>query len=87
MSLRALIEQDLAGTDQLRKAVRRFCAENFSEPTVRALMESEPPFDPKVWARLGTKLGVLGLSVPEADWISKTISHQPAILNFMPSKR
>ena len=52
---------------QLRKAVRRFCAENFSEPTVRALMESDPPFDPKVWARLGTELGVLGLSVPEAD--------------------
>ena len=30
-------------------------------------MESDPPFDPKVWARLGAELGVLGLSVPEAD--------------------
>ena len=30
-------------------------------------MESDPPFDPKVWARLGGELGVLGLSVPEAD--------------------
>ena len=46
---------------QLRDAVRRFCAENFDEQTVRHLMESDPPFDPKVWARLGSELGVLGL--------------------------
>lgn len=52
---------------QLRSAVRKFCADNFDEPTVRALMESEPTFDTKVWARLGGELGVLGLSVPEAD--------------------
>ena len=52
---------------QLRDAVRRFCAENFDEQTVRHLMESDPPFDPKVWARLGSELGVLGLSVPESD--------------------
>ncbi len=52
---------------QLRDAVRRFCAENFDEQTVRRLMESDPPFDPKVWDRLGSELGVLGLSVPESD--------------------
>ena len=52
---------------QLRAAVRKFCAENFDEQSVRTLMESEPPFDPKVWTRLGAELGVLGLSVPEAD--------------------
>lgn len=52
---------------QLRAAVRKFCGENFDEQTVRTLMESEPRFDPKVWARLGTELGVLGLAVPEAD--------------------
>ena len=52
---------------QLRAAVRKFCAENFDEQTVRNLMESDPPFDPKVWTRLGAELGVLGLSVPEAD--------------------
>jgi alkylation response protein AidB-like acyl-CoA dehydrogenase len=51
----------------LRKAVRKFCADNFDEQTVRTLMESDPTFDPKVWARLGGELGVLGLSVPEAD--------------------
>jgi alkylation response protein AidB-like acyl-CoA dehydrogenase len=52
---------------QLRDAVRKFCAENFDEQTVRRLMESDPPFDAKVWARLGSELGVLGLSVPEND--------------------
>jgi alkylation response protein AidB-like acyl-CoA dehydrogenase len=51
---------------QLRSAVRKFCAENFDEQTVRTLMESDPPFDPKAWGRLGSELGVLGLSVPEA---------------------
>ncbi|PEG34134.1 acyl-CoA dehydrogenase [Mycolicibacterium agri] len=53
--------------NQLRAAVRKFCAEHFDEQTVRTLMESDPPFDAKVWARLGGELGVLGLSVPEAD--------------------
>ncbi|MDH6195467.1 alkylation response protein AidB-like acyl-CoA dehydrogenase [Mycobacterium frederiksbergense] len=52
---------------QLRAAVRKFCAENFGEQQARTLMESDPRFDPKVWARLGAELGVLGLSVPEAD--------------------
>ena len=32
---------------QLRTAVRKFCAENFDEQTVRRLMESDPPFDPR----------------------------------------
>ncbi len=53
--------------NQLRDAVRKFSAEHFAEATNRQLMESDPPFDPKVWARLGGELGVLGLSVPEAD--------------------
>jgi alkylation response protein AidB-like acyl-CoA dehydrogenase len=52
---------------QLRSAVRKFCAENSDEQTVRRLMESDPPFDAAVWARLGADLGVLGLSVPEDD--------------------
>ena len=52
---------------QLRDAVRKFSVEHFAEEKIRALMESDPPFDPKAWARLGGELGVLGLSVPEAD--------------------
>lgn len=50
---------------QLRSAVRGFCADNSDEATVRRLMESTPPFDEKIWARLGSELGVLGLGVPE----------------------
>jgi len=53
--------------NQLRDAVRKFSADHFAEEKVRQLMESDPPFDQKVWARLGAELGVLGLSVPEAD--------------------
>jgi len=53
--------------NQLRTAVRKFCADNFDEQSVRRLMESDPPFDAKVWARLGAELGVLGLSVSEED--------------------
>jgi alkylation response protein AidB-like acyl-CoA dehydrogenase len=52
---------------QLRAAVGKFCTENFAEATIRGLMESEVPYDPAVWRRLGTELGVLGMSVPEAD--------------------
>lgn len=52
---------------QLRDAVRKFSAEHFAQEKIRALMDSNPPFDPRVWARLGGELGVLGLSVPEAD--------------------
>ena len=52
---------------QLRAAVRAFCAEYADQAAVRAWMESNPPFDPKVWARLGTELGVLGLAVPETQ--------------------
>ncbi|MCF7548727.1 acyl-CoA dehydrogenase family protein [Pseudonocardia sp. WMMC193] len=50
---------------ELRAAVRRFAADQSDEQVVRRLMESEPGFDPKAWARLGGELGVLGLSVPE----------------------
>jgi len=53
--------------NQLRAAVRKFSVDHFAEDKIRALMDADPPFDPKVWARLGAELGVLGLSVPEAD--------------------
>ncbi len=51
----------------LRAAVRKFCADNFGEDTVRRLMESEPRYDRAVWRRLGSELGVLGMAVPESD--------------------
>lgn len=56
-----------AEQQQLRTAVRKFCADNNAEATVRRLMESQVRFDPAVWRRLGSELGVLGMSVPEAD--------------------
>lgn len=52
---------------QLRDAVRKFSADNFGEAKARVTMESEPRYDRKVWQRLGSELGVLGLSVPEGD--------------------
>ncbi|MFB1296225.1 acyl-CoA dehydrogenase family protein [Mycobacterium sp. pW049] len=52
---------------QLRAAVRKFCADHVDESAVRGWMTSDPPFDGKVWARLGTELGVLGMAVPESD--------------------
>jgi alkylation response protein AidB-like acyl-CoA dehydrogenase len=52
---------------QLRSAVRKFCADNYDEQSVRRLMESDPPFDAKVWSRLGSELGVLGMAVREDD--------------------
>ena len=51
---------------QLRAAVRRFAADNFGEAAARRLMESGNVFDVAVWRRLGSELGVLGMSVPEA---------------------
>ncbi len=51
----------------LRAAVRKFCADNFGEDTVRRLMESEPRYDRAMWRRLGSELGVLGMAVPESD--------------------
>ncbi|MHA6793998.1 acyl-CoA dehydrogenase family protein [Pseudonocardia bannensis] len=48
----------------LRRAVRQFCAEFSDEATVRRLMESPAGYDPKTWSRLGAELGVLGLAVP-----------------------
>lgn len=53
--------------NQLRAAVRAFCAEHVDESSVRSWMESDPTFDAKVWSRLGTELGVLGLAVPESQ--------------------
>ncbi len=52
---------------QLRAAVRKFCAESFGETAARRLMESGETFDAATWHRLGSELGVLAMSVPEAD--------------------
>jgi alkylation response protein AidB-like acyl-CoA dehydrogenase len=51
--------------DDLRRAVRQFCADRFDEATVRRLMETEAGYDPALWTRLGGELDVLGLAVPD----------------------
>src|SRR5262249_47945929 len=70
----SMTDQNLTATErfaftpeqqELRTAVRRFCAEHSDEFAVRRLMESTPAFDQKAWVRLGSELGVLGLGVPE----------------------
>ena len=48
----------------LRSAVSKFSSAHFGEQAARIQMESEPRFDRKVWQRLGSELGVLGLSDP-----------------------
>lgn len=50
---------------ELRKMTRRFCEEFSPESAVRKSMESETGYDASLWRRLGSELGVLGLSVPE----------------------
>jgi len=50
--------------EELRRTVRRFCAEHAGEGEARRLMESPLGHDRTVWSRLGSELGVLGLPVP-----------------------
>ena len=54
-----------AEQQDLRRAVRQFCAERLDEAIVRRLMQTEDGYDRGLWARLGGELGVLGLAVPE----------------------
>ncbi|MBM9464087.1 acyl-CoA dehydrogenase family protein [Aeromicrobium sp. YIM 150415] len=49
---------------ELRSIVRQFCAAYSPESVVRETMEGDG-FDPSLWQRLGSELGVLGLAVPE----------------------
>ncbi len=64
----SIIHEEFAVTDEqqeLRAAVRRFCAERSDQATVRRLLAATPAFDRRDWSRLGAELGVLGLGVPE----------------------
>ncbi len=51
----------------LRAAVSKFCESNFGEQAARRVMEADVRYDPQVWRRLGSELGVLGMSIPEHD--------------------
>ncbi|MEE1762839.1 MULTISPECIES: acyl-CoA dehydrogenase family protein [unclassified Streptomyces] len=50
---------------QLRASVREFLEDKSPEEAVRKLMESEPRFDPDVWAQAADQLRLPGLVIPE----------------------
>lgn len=49
----------------LRSSVREFLEAKSPEEAVRKLMESEPRFDPAVWAQAADQLRLPGLTIPE----------------------
>jgi len=52
--------------DELRRSLRRFLDEVSPVAEVRRLMDTEEGYDPKVWSRMATELGLQGIHVPEA---------------------
>ncbi|MGI5192908.1 acyl-CoA dehydrogenase family protein [Streptomyces sp. CA-288835] len=56
---------DESALDELRSAVRDFLEAKSPEEAVRKLMESEPRYDPAVWAQLTEQLRLPGLAIPE----------------------
>jgi alkylation response protein AidB-like acyl-CoA dehydrogenase len=51
--------------DELRTAVRAFLAAKSPESAVRALMGTQPGYDPDVWQQLGRQLRLQALALPE----------------------
>jgi alkylation response protein AidB-like acyl-CoA dehydrogenase len=50
--------------EELRSTVRAFLGRVSPESEVRRLMDTETGFDPGVWRRMGSELGLQGLAVP-----------------------
>ena len=50
---------------ELRAAVRSFLESRSGEEAVRKAMESEPRYDPQVWAQMAEQLRLPGLAIPE----------------------
>jgi alkylation response protein AidB-like acyl-CoA dehydrogenase len=53
-----------AEREELRASVRTFLAKCSPEPEIRRLMADAAGYDPVVWRRMATELGLLGLAVP-----------------------
>ncbi|MFF5140028.1 acyl-CoA dehydrogenase family protein [Streptomyces sp. NPDC013157] len=51
--------------DELRRVVRSFLARHSSEADVRRLAADTKGYDPALWRRMATELGLQGLAVPE----------------------
>ncbi|MDP9998458.1 acyl-CoA dehydrogenase family protein [Pseudarthrobacter sulfonivorans] len=54
-----------AEQSDLRRMVRKFCDENFGEAAIRRIAESELGYDPAVWEKMATELGLQGIAIPE----------------------
>jgi alkylation response protein AidB-like acyl-CoA dehydrogenase len=53
--------------EELRATVRRFLEDTSPAAEVRRLMETERGYDPAVWTRMGSQLGLQGLPIAEDD--------------------
>jgi alkylation response protein AidB-like acyl-CoA dehydrogenase len=51
--------------EELRRTVRSFLEKMSAESDVRRLMETGDGYDPAVWARMASELGLTGLAIPE----------------------
>ncbi|WP_372349793.1 acyl-CoA dehydrogenase family protein [Streptomyces sp. KL116D] len=51
--------------EDLRRTVRAFFDDTSSEPELRRLMDSAEGYNPGVWHRMGSEIGIQGLIVPE----------------------
>ena len=54
-----------AEQDELRATVRRFLADKSSSAQVRRWIDSVDGYDPELWRRMATELGLHGLALPE----------------------
>jgi alkylation response protein AidB-like acyl-CoA dehydrogenase len=52
--------------DALRAATRELLQRHAPEPAVRATMQTEDGYDPALWHRMASEIGLQGLVVPEA---------------------
>ena len=53
--------------DELRATMRRFLEDTSPAAEVRRLMETERGYDPAVWTRMGSQLGLQGLPITEDE--------------------
>jgi alkylation response protein AidB-like acyl-CoA dehydrogenase len=54
-----------ADQEELRRTVRRFFERSSAEADVRRLMATESGYDPAVWEKMATQLGLHGMAIPE----------------------
>jgi alkylation response protein AidB-like acyl-CoA dehydrogenase len=68
-----------AEQEELREAARLFLSEQCPSGKVRAAMESESGYDPALWNRMATELGLQGILIPE-DYGGVGLTHVDAAI-------